>query len=535
MWSVGAARSNITYFEPGIGLLGWGSSRHVAHTIESQLYARAFYLSVEGVSPHFWVEVDSCFISVALWQEVYRRLREHFPSLEPAQLMLTANHTHAAPGGYSHHLIYHINMPGFHAGVFERMASGIVESALEAYRRRAPAEVIFSAEAFPPEVPVAFNRAMEAYKKNPMAQTDRPELAVDRTAYQLTFRPSGHIINWFGTHTTTIQQQNLCISSDHKGYAAELCEEEGIVAAFAQTTAGDVTPNYFSFPGVRVRRGPTPNPFENRRLVGRYQAEMARQLAKEGEPVPPVLRSWWRWVDFSAVTVDEPYTRGTGRGSTGPGALGPAFLGGTAEGPGIPPEWVRLLTLTARLAKLTDPLVHGNKPLLIESVSKRIFGTRRWETLPLPATDSAVKYLHWLGRQRGKYVPLPLTPQVLPVQVWQVGSVAIVALPMEPTTMSGILLRERLAPLLQPYGVRHIIIQGYSNGYAGYLTTYWEYQYQRYEGGHTHFGKYTLAAVEQTLSELIEGRGTAAAEPPYLSLEQAQKVLFTHEVARAIR
>lgn len=98
MWSVGAARSNITYFEPGIGLLGWGNSRHVAHTIESQLYARAFCIEVEGTAPHFWVEVDSCFISVALWQEVYRRLREYFPTLEPAHLMLTANHTHAAPG-----------------------------------------------------------------------------------------------------------------------------------------------------------------------------------------------------------------------------------------------------------------------------------------------------------------------------------------------------------------------------------------------------------------------------------------------------
>ncbi|MCX8112268.1 MAG: neutral/alkaline non-lysosomal ceramidase N-terminal domain-containing protein [Bacteroidia bacterium] len=535
MWRVGAAKANITYFEPGIGLLGWGNSRHVAHTVESQLYARAFCFQVGEEPPHFWIEADICFISVALRQEVFLRLKAHLPDLLESHLMITANHTHAAPGGFSHHLLYHINTPGFHAGVFERYAHGMVEAALSAYARRSPAEVRFAQKAFPPEVPVAFNRAMEAFKKNPMAWTDRPELAVDRRAYQLSIRPTGHLINWFGTHTTTIQEENRCVSSDHKGYASELCEEGGIVAAFAQTTAGDVTPNHFKFPGVKPHRGPTPNPFENRRIVGRYQAQMARDLfQEEGEEMPPILRSWWAWVDFSAIEVDERYTRGMGRGRTGSGALGPAFIGGTLEGGGIPPEWVRVISVLARLRGLIDSEVHGTKPLLIESVSKRIFGTTRWDTLPLPATDPAVKYLQWIARQRGKYLPLPLTPQVLPVQVWQLGRLGIVALPMEPTTVAGKLLQERLLPLLAPLGVNHLLVQGYSNGYAGYLTTYWEYQYQRYEGGHTHFGKYTLAAVERVLAELVQNQWKSVQSPPYIRIDQARKILFTYELARAV-
>lgn len=535
MWKVGAARVNITYFEPGIGLLGWGNSRHVAHTVESQLYARAFCFQTEESAPHFWIEADICFITVALRQEVFHRLKQHFPDMEEAHLMLTANHTHAAPGGISHHLIYHLNTPGFHAGVFERYASGMVEAALQAYAARQLAEIYFAKGEFPPEVPIAFNRAIDAFKKNPLAWTDKPELAVDRYAYQLSVFPQGHLINWFGTHTTTIQEENKCISSDHKGYAAELCEENGSVAAFAQTTAGDITPNHFKFPGVKTHRGPTPNPFENRRIVGRYQAEMAQKLSGErGQPMEPVLRSWWRWIDFSNVEVDERYTHGMGRGRTGPGVLGPAFIGGTLEGGGIPQEWVRIIAVLLRLRGLIDPPIHGTKPLLIESVSKRIFGTVRWDTLPLPATDAAVKYLQWIARQGGKYVPLPLTPQVLPIQIWQLGQLAIVALPMEPTTMAGKLIRERLMPLLAPYGVQHIVIQGYSNAYAGYLTTYWEYQYQRYEGGHTHFGKYTLAAVEKSLVEMLRNEGGAAPAPPYISIEQAKRILFTYDLARSI-
>ncbi len=539
MWEVGAAKVDITYFEPGIGLLGWGNSRHVAYTVESPLYARAFVLETETEGPYFWVEVDLCMATVAVYQEVYRRLRTHFPTLEMGHLLITANHTHAAPGGYSYHLLYHINTPGFHRGVFEKIVSGIVEAAQKAYQSREPVQLLYSEGAFPAHVPIAFNRAMPAFLKNKGVDpglSDHPELAVDRTAYQLTVQPSGHLINWFGTHTTTIQEMNLCISSDHKGYASEVCEAgDKRVAAFAQTTAGDVTPNHYAFAGVRVRRGPTPNPLENRRLIGQYQAEMAQRLAQQGESVPATLRSWHTWVDFSAVVVEEPYTRGRGRGRTGYGAIGPAMIGGTAEGGGVPAEAVRLIATLARLRGLIDPDIHGNKPILIDTVAKRIFGTRRWETLPLPPMDPAIQYLQWIARQRGKYVPFPLIPQVLPVTIWQIGSVGLIALPFEPTTMAGRLIKERLLPLLAPLSIKHLIVQGYTNGYAGYLTTYEEYQYQRYEGGHTPFGKFQLAAVEKVLAGLIGGTWEGVPPPPHLSPDEAEKVLFTYELAQRLR
>ncbi len=539
MWKVGAAKIDITYFEPGIGLLGWGNSRHVAHTVESPLYARAFALETETEGPYFWIEVDLGMATVAVYQESYRRLRTAFPALEMRHLLITANHTHAAPAGYSYHLLYHINTPGFHRGVFEKIVSGIVEAAQKAYQNRQPAEIFYAEEAFLPHVPIAFNRAMPAFLKNKGLDprlSDHPELCVDRTAYQITIQPAGHLINWFGSHTTSIQETALFISSDHKGYAAERCEQNGRrVAAFAQTTAGDVTPNHFAFPGVRVRRGPTPNPIENRRLLGQYQADMALHLTHRGEPLSPLLRSWHSWVDFSHVAVEEPYTRGRGRGRTGYGAIGPAMVGGTAEGGGIPAEFVRLLSTLSRLRGLIDPATHGNKPILIDTVSKRIFGTRRWDTLPLPPADPAVRYLQWIARQRGRYVPFPLIPQVLPVTIWQIGPLALIALPFEPTTMSGRLIKERLTPLLSPFGIKHLIVQGYTNGYAGYLTTYEEYQYQRYEGGHTPFGKFQLAAVEKVLAGLLNGTWEGVPPPPHLPPDEAEKVLFTYELARRLR
>ena len=41
-----------------------------------------------------------------------------------------------------------------------------------------------------------------------------------------------------------------------------------------------------------------------------------------------------------------------------------------------------------------------------------------------------------------------------------------------------------------------------SNAYCGYVTTYEEYQCQCYEGGHTVFGEWTLAAFQTKFKEL---------------------------------
>jgi hypothetical protein len=100
--------------------------------------------------------------------------------------------------------------------------------------------------------------------------------------------------------------------------------------------------------------------------------------------------------------------------------------------------------------------------------------------------------------------------------------------------MAGRLIKERLTPLLTLLGIKHLIVQGYTNGYAGYLTTYEEYQYQRYEGGHTPFGKFQLAAVEKVLSELLTGTWQGVSPPLHLTPDEAEKVLFTYELARRL-
>jgi len=47
-----------------------------------------------------------------------------------------------------------------------------------------------------------------------------------------------------------------------------------------------------------------------------------------------------------------------------------------------------------------------------------------------------------------------------------------------------------------------VLICTYSNDYMGYVTTNEEYQEQCYEGGHTIFGQWTLAAFQTRLAGL---------------------------------
>jgi neutral ceramidase len=96
-----------------------------------------------------------------------------------------------------------------------------------------------------------------------------------------------------------------------------------------------------------------------------------------------------------------------------------------------------------------------------------------------------------------------LTPQVLPLQVLRIGQLVFPGIPGEPTTIAGKRLEQAVLnrlPAGQPWTV---VLSPYANGYCGYLTTAEEYQQQSYEGGHTVFGRWTLAAFQTRLAALV--------------------------------
>ena len=89
-----------------------------------------------------------------------------------------------------------------------------------------------------------------------------------------------------------------------------------------------------------------------------------------------------------------------------------------------------------------------------------------------------------------------MVPTVLPLQIIRIGTVALVCCPGEFTTTAGRRLLKTIEKNLQGQGYAQVLICTYCNEYMGYVTTREEYQQQAYEGGHTVFGQWTLAAFQ---------------------------------------
>jgi len=103
------------------------------------------------------------------------------------------------------------------------------------------------------------------------------------------------------------------------------------------------------------------------------------------------------------------------------------------------------------------------------------------------------------------HFPTDWTPSILPIQIFRVGQLFILAVPSEFTTMSGRRLRATIQSAISSLGGPKdaiVVIAGLANAYSQYVATPEEYDIQRYEGASTLFGPYTLPAYQQLFYNL---------------------------------
>lgn len=537
--AIGVARRDITCLAHGVGMLGYVKEGNVVEGVESPLYARATVLKdLRSGRKVALASAELCFITEAVKLGVVARLQAEHPDMgyDDASVLLTATHTHSAPGGYSRYAFYNASVPGFVPEVWETVVTGLVAAIAEADRRAVPGRVRLAAGEVAPDLPVAFNRAITAHNANhdvqPKFGRHERHLAVDREMTVLRLEaedgaPLG-LLDWFSVHATSIHNDNRLISGDNKGYAAAAAEAafgQGFVATFCQGAAADVTPNYQTFPGRPFPCGKFADDFESARYHGGVQAEVALALYEAAGASPALegpLDAAIMYVDMGDVEVDPAFAEGRTNCHTAPAAIGPRMLQGTAEGPGAPEPLGTAAKLAAqaymarlRLGAATAPAplaarlrrkleAHGNKLLFVETGEGKVLGSRRAIQL-LPGVDQVVRYMqaqHGLG-DRG-----PWTPQVLPLQLVRLGGLAIAALPAELTTQAGRRLKETIREAL---GVDRVLLTCYANAYAGYVTTPEEYDLQAYEGASTHFGRWTLGAYQTEFRRLAQAM---IAQPP---------------------
>ncbi len=544
MLFIGTGKGDITAFFKGIGLLGYGLPQHHMSAIDTPLYARAFiFEQSDGSEKACFVNCELGFITPSLKKGVLDMLQQHHPELgyHAGNLLLSAQHTHCGPSGLSYHVIYNMSTPGFHKGVYDKLVQGIVESILEAEKNKQKGSIQIGKSSFAPDIPVSFNRTVDAYNLNPEVikyNHETRHLAVDREMTLLHFisekgQPLGSI-NWFAVHTSNLPNNYNRLCSDNKGFAATYLEEsmheenQHYVAAFAQGACGDVSARVKYNGKLSVQRGKWegyfPDDLKSSKFNGNLQFEKAKEILHQSNETikDETIDSISMYVDFSNIDIDPTFTNGVAGCVTSPSCMGVTFLEGSQmDGPGLPlflGKIAKGIAKRTRLKELEEAQKKGGdfaafiarknhaqsvKDIGIASGERKMLGNFEPFKLPLPGfVDETILNMKKLAKQGAFDSHNPWTPQVLTLQILKIGNIAICGFPFEITTVASWRLKKTLENALQPKGIDYVILAPYSNEYNGYITTFEEYQLQLYEAGHNVFGQWSLNALQQKFTEL---------------------------------
>ncbi|XP_043333117.1 neutral ceramidase-like isoform X2 [Cervus canadensis] len=473
-YHIGVGRADCTGQVSDINLMGYSKTGQYARGILTRLYSRAFIMAEpDGSNRAVFVSIDIGMVS--------QRLR--LESIEIA-------HTNMKPGK-----------------IF--INKGTVDGA-------------------------QINRSPTSYLRNPQSERARYSSNTDKEMVLLKMVDlNGEelgLISWFAIHPVSMKNTNHLVNSDNVGYASYLFEQEKnkgylpgegpYVAAFASSNLGDVSPNVLGphctntgescenansscpigGPSMCVAEGPGQDMFESTQIIGRIIYDKAKELYESAsQEVTGPLASAHQWVNMTDVTV---WLNSTHTAKTCKPALGYSFAAGTIDGFGT--------------LNFTQGMVEGNS----------FWDTLRDQVLGKPSEE--IKECHKpkpVLLHTGELLkPHPWHPDIVDVQIVTLGFLAITAIPGEFTTMSGRRLRQAVGEEFEAYGMLNmtVVISGLCNVYTHYITTYEEYQAQRYEAASTIYGPHTLSAYIQLFRVLAKAIATGTVanlssgpEPPF--------------------
>ena len=246
LWRVGLARSVITPSN-ALWMAGYAGRTHPAEGKTTDLWLKA--LALEDASGHRAIIVTSDLIAIrgSLYRLCLPRLKEKF-GLEPAQVLLTASHTHCGP--------MLPNRPGSLSALDERdrvlveqycseLADKIVETTCRALADLTPARLAASHA----ETGFAANRRNNAEKDRPcLVQQGALAGPVDHSVPVLAaFSPDGKlraVLFGYACHNTTMTASIYQWCADYAGFAQAALEKSHpeATALFFIGCAGDQDP-----------------------------------------------------------------------------------------------------------------------------------------------------------------------------------------------------------------------------------------------------------------------------------------------------
>ncbi|XP_076856751.1 neutral ceramidase-like isoform X2 [Brachyhypopomus gauderio] len=539
---IGVGRADCTGPVADIPLMGYANPKQTAAGIHTRLFSRAFIVD-DGSQRVVFVSAEIGMMSQRLRLEVLKELQLKYGDLyRQDNVVLSGTHTHSGLAGFFQYTLFMITSKGYIKPATQAIVSGIVNSIDIAHKSMKPGRIFMNKGEI---VGSNLNRSPHSYMNNPEQERNRYKTNTDEQIVSLKFTDlSGNgigMFSWFAVHAVSMNYTNRMVSSDNLGYASYLFEQEKnpnslpgegpFVAAFCTSNSGDASPNthgpYCVNTGEKcdylnsscpiggtkmcVAFGPGKDMFESTKIIGQNIYRKAKELYGTAEQeVHGRVHTAHQWVNMTDVSVHFNSTHSV---KTCKPALGHSFAAGTIDGGGD-------LNFTQGAVE-GDPFWDGIRDILLNAPSKDIQDCHE----PKPILFSTGE-MNW---------PLPWHPDVVDVQIITIGSVAVVAVPGEVTTMSGRRIRDAVKQELEVQNTftnTEVVIAGLCNVYTHYIATYEEYQIQRYEGASTIYGPHTLSAYIQHFRGLAKaivqgkvGELPKGPEPPFFKDSQLFSLL----------
>ncbi|MCB1165894.1 MAG: neutral/alkaline non-lysosomal ceramidase N-terminal domain-containing protein [Leptospiraceae bacterium] len=553
-YNVGASRIDITgpFVQESTGYNNPGDTMN---GLAMRLYSRAFVIEQPGGKTIAIATADQLHLYQSIKLGVIKKLAAdgYGGVFQASNVMVSATHTHAATSNHSWYTLFNLfnGVTGFDRLHYQVVVNGIANSIERAYDNRRAAVIKIATGIVEG---AAHNRSSIAYSENPDAADY--DSNVDKTMTLLRFdgtdgTPIG-ALNWFGVHGTSLGINNHRIHGNNKGWAAYEFERQmggNFVAAFAQTTVGDSSPNEPDPSDITLAflrptdLDPSLDSLENPIIHGQKQLTTALQLyndAVEMENTSVDFRH--SYVNFNNVAVENQYI-GTHRmpydvevdanqASTCVATVGAAFLAGDEEGAPVDfaeegeirntftlenGQWVRheynLQNLDGIAGILGDLWPLASQVLQSDKYDQ--CAKEKLALLPVGEVDD-----FWFPNPQVPFIPVDV-----PLQIFRIGDLAITGSSFEVTTMVGRRLQATIGPTLENAGVHHVVVASMANSYTNYLATREEYAAQHYEGSFTVFGPFAAAALRQEMDRLATNLASGTASdpgpvPPDLSNQQ---------------
>ena len=327
---------------------GMANPKQINQGLHFRLFSRAFVAHDTATDKRVaFVSLDAGMGGAVVKNRVVAALQQLFPGIYTHEnVCLSGTHTHSGPAGFLQNTMLQFAGGGFVPATVDAFVNGTVVSIAAAHGNVQPVNMHVNVGQV---LNASINRSPSAYLHNPADERALYEYDTDKNMTLLKFtsqQPGGGdlgLFNWFAVHPTSMNNTNLLVSGDNKGFASYLVERAfngptsaaglrpgqkpagAFVAAFASTNLGDVSPNILG-PNCQdtglpcdfntstcngrnekcVAPGPGKDMFESCEIIASRQAAVALELYDTAEANGTAIDTVAGRVDFRHMWVDMP-------------------------------------------------------------------------------------------------------------------------------------------------------------------------------------------------------------------------------------